>query len=333
MNTCTGKFKNALGMKNTTTQDAKGPFFSERAWLLICLALGAVQAWILRYSMISDGVSYLDVADAYFRGDWSAAINGHWSPLYSWCLGVALYVFKPSIWWEFTTVHIVNLVIYIGALFSFRFFFRSVLRSLKERASTSSDQSLPLSENVLVALGYGVFLWSSLVLIDLGRVTPDLLATALVFLMMGYLVELRDRPSKPEVRSAGPVGRDGISGQNDYVSHGIVPFGDFAVLSKNVEAQDHRFLDFRCGFSARLLDVHSRSIEGERKVYFWRCWKAELRLLGLPARTPDSLAGGTSGQRESGAYHKKAAEKPSCVRVRGTDQGDLPPLGRSIVLE
>ena len=34
--------------------------------------------------MISDGVSYLDIGDAYFRGDWKAAVNAYWSPVYSW---------------------------------------------------------------------------------------------------------------------------------------------------------------------------------------------------------------------------------------------------------
>ena len=91
---------------------------TERTLLIACIVLGAVQAWICRYAMISDGVSYLDIGDAYFRGDWAAAVNAYWSPLYSWCLGLALYLCKPSIWWEFVTVHIVNLIVYAAALFS-----------------------------------------------------------------------------------------------------------------------------------------------------------------------------------------------------------------------
>ena len=97
--------------------DSKEPVSIERWCLLVCLVLGAVQAWLLRYSMISDGISYLDIGDAYFRGDWNSAINAYWSPVYSWCVGLALYLFKPSIWWEFITVHIVNLLIYVGSLF------------------------------------------------------------------------------------------------------------------------------------------------------------------------------------------------------------------------
>lgn len=163
----------------------------ERSFLILCFTLGLLQLWISRYAMISDGVSYLDVGDAYFRGDWAAAVNGYWSPLYSWCLGLALHVFKPSLRWEFITVHLVNFVIYLAALLCFRFFLYSVLRAVREKAAECAEGPVPLPDWVLLGLGYSVFLWASLVLIDPGLVTPDLLVAAIVFLIGGYLVELR----------------------------------------------------------------------------------------------------------------------------------------------
>ena len=87
----------------------KKALLTERSFIIVCIVLGAVQAWIFRYSRIPDGVSYLDIGDAYFRGDWAAAVNAYWSPMYSWWLGLALYLFKPSIWWELIAVHMVNL--------------------------------------------------------------------------------------------------------------------------------------------------------------------------------------------------------------------------------
>jgi hypothetical protein len=163
----------------------------ERWILVFCILLGAMQAWICRYAMVSDGVSYLDIGDAYFRGDWAAAVNAYWSPLYSWCLGLALYLFKPSIWWEFITVHIVNLIIYVGALFAFRFFLHSVWRAIREDCAAGSKDSDSIPELAFLSLGYSLFLWCSLVLIDVGYVTPDLLTAAIFFLMAGYLVELQ----------------------------------------------------------------------------------------------------------------------------------------------
>jgi len=135
-------------------------------------------------------MSYLDIGDAYFRGDWKSAINAYWSPLYSWCVGLGLYIVRPSIWWEFITVHIVNFLIFVGALFCFRFLLHSMLRSMRESSSASSSDSVPLSENVFLMLSYSLFLWCSLILIEVGKVVPDLLTAGIVFLIAGYLVEL-----------------------------------------------------------------------------------------------------------------------------------------------
>jgi hypothetical protein len=169
--------------------------FSERSLLVLCMALGTAQIWIGRYSMNEDGVSYLDVGDAYFRRDWAKAVSAYWSPLYCWCLGLAMYLFKPSIWWESITVHAVNLIIYMVALFSFRFFLGAVFRALRDERYASSGCAAPLSERVLSALGYSIFLWASLVLIDASYVTPDLMVEAALFLIAGFLVDLRCKES------------------------------------------------------------------------------------------------------------------------------------------
>ena len=66
---------------------------------LIALTLGAAQAWATRFTMNPDGVSYLDIGDAYWRGDWHNAINAYWSPMYSWILGLFVRALKPSAYW------------------------------------------------------------------------------------------------------------------------------------------------------------------------------------------------------------------------------------------
>ena len=201
--------------------------FTERTILIVCIVLGALQAWICRYQMISDGVSYLDIGDAYFRGDWSTAINAYWSPMYSWCLGLALYLVKPSIWWEFVTVHVVNLIIYVVALFCFRFFLRSVLRALKESDTKGSDDSAALPESALLVVGYSLFLLCSLVLIGVGTVTPDLLVAAIVFLIGGYLIDLRFHHSYQKFAIFGAL--NGAA----YLGKGIMcplGFGFLAIL-------------------------------------------------------------------------------------------------------
>jgi hypothetical protein len=58
--------------------------------MLLAILLGVVHAWaaISSHSMNADGIAYLDIGDAYLRGDWANAINPVWSPLYSWILGL-----------------------------------------------------------------------------------------------------------------------------------------------------------------------------------------------------------------------------------------------------
>ena len=173
----------------------EGALLREGGWMFLCVLLGAAQSWVCRYTMISDGISYLDIGEAYFRRDWAAAVNAYWSPLYSWCLGFGLYLLKPTIWWEFIVVHMVNLLIYVGALLSFRFFMHTVLRLLRETRSLQQTAGVPLPEEALVALGYGLFLWCGLIMADVGRVIPDLLVAGILFLMAGGLVEVGARES------------------------------------------------------------------------------------------------------------------------------------------
>ena len=161
----------------------------DRAALFVTVCLGGVQAWAGRQWMNTDGVSYLDIGDAYFRGDYCHAINGYWSPAYSILLGLAHRIFKPSIEREFPLVHAVNFVILLLSLGAFRLFLRS---SVKYSARTSGDsQMASLPGWCILAIGYAVFLCSALVLDDMILVTPDLLLQALLYLLGALLFELR----------------------------------------------------------------------------------------------------------------------------------------------
>lgn len=199
----------------------------ERALLILCLAFGAAQIWISRYALGSDGVSYLDIGDAFFRGQWSQAINGYWSPLYAWCEGLALGLIKPSLWWEPITVHAVNFVIYVLSLFSFRFLLHSVLRSLGKNSASTSEEYIPLSAWILTGLGYCIFLWATIELIDASYITPDLMVAMFTFLLGGYLVELR------EGGSLGKFALFGVICGAAYWSKAVmfpVSFGFLAIL-------------------------------------------------------------------------------------------------------
>jgi hypothetical protein len=147
------------------------------------LLLGAAQAWSSRHEMQPDGLAYLDMGEAYLRGDWKMALNSCFSPLYSWLLAAALRIVRPSAFWEFPTVHLVNFLLYVVALASFVLFWREI-----RRPNEANLRSLP--GWAWWATGYAVFTWASLNLIALNLNNPDLCTSALIYLAAALLVRI-----------------------------------------------------------------------------------------------------------------------------------------------
>jgi len=159
-------------------------------WVL-GLFLGWLQAWAHRFSLSSeDAVSYLDIGDAYLRGDWHRAINAYWSPLYSWLLGFSIAILKPSPYWEFFVVKLVNLFIFLVAFASFDFFLEQLI---KYQGKTRSPRSLEIPKWVWIIMGYALFLWGSLKWIGIHLDAPDNATAACVYLASGLLLQMQIR--------------------------------------------------------------------------------------------------------------------------------------------
>jgi hypothetical protein len=60
--------------------------------LIIYLVSGFALLPFYRYQINPDGISYISIAQKYLRGDFAHAINGHFSPLFSWLLIPLLYL-------------------------------------------------------------------------------------------------------------------------------------------------------------------------------------------------------------------------------------------------
>jgi hypothetical protein len=163
-------------------------------WLIATL-LGAIQAWVNRFSLSSDDViAYLDIGDAYLQGKWDVAINGYWSPFYSWLLALTLSVLKPSSYWEFPVVKLVNFLIYLFALVCFDFFLQELIIYYQEKILPySSNRIYKIPKWVWLVSGYTLFFWSSLQWIGVYSDTPDMLVAAFVYLAAGIVLRVYKR--------------------------------------------------------------------------------------------------------------------------------------------
>ena len=164
----------------------------DRALVVVSFLLGLIHAWMGRSSMNPDGISYLDVGDAFVRHDWAVAVNGWWSPLYT--LGVVVNVFKPTPRWEFALVQATNFAIFVLALFAFRFFLRSLLTFI-QAGSENFDELKCLPVWCIELIAYAMFLWISLEVLTIYDVSPDLAVSACIYLTTGALLRLRLYPT------------------------------------------------------------------------------------------------------------------------------------------
>ena len=161
-------------------------------FFLIALIIGLIHAWFTRYMVCGDAIPYLDIGDAYFRADWSSAINLTYSPLYSWILGLAIYIFKPLAYWESTFIHFINLIIFLIAFFCFDFFLQQLIQYHKQKELNFSKSGLSiLPEWAWLVLGYTLFIWSSMNLITISSVTPDMCVSAIVYLITGIMLKIQ----------------------------------------------------------------------------------------------------------------------------------------------
>jgi hypothetical protein len=163
--------------------------------ILVVLLFGLSRTWIGRYSMGADGISYLDLSDAFRRHDWPGFLNAYWSPLYPMLLGIGRMVLPASKPGELIAAHVVNFFIYVAALGCFEFFYRELRKATVATVPCTGDDSVRLPEWALWSVAHALFLWTSLDLITVWDVSPDLCVSAFVYAIAGLLLRFRDDPS------------------------------------------------------------------------------------------------------------------------------------------
>jgi len=151
---------------------------------------GLLQAWAYRHLVSPDGISYLDIAQACARNEWHSLVNGYWSPLYPFLLGLAFRLLRPSPYWESTVVHLVNFGIFILSFVCFETFLKMLIR-VQRRGGHMAPESSPIPEWAMWALGDSVFVCFTLLFVNLGGTQPDICVVALVFLAAAVLLRIR----------------------------------------------------------------------------------------------------------------------------------------------
>ncbi len=175
-------------LKNSIVENKK--FFVKDRWWLVTIALfGFIHAWHARHTMNPDGLAYLEMGEALFRGDRHAIINGYWSPLYPTLVGGFLLFVRPSPYWTFAAIHIFNVFIVLAAFATFRI----LVGELQMRLRVSPDSPIVRAYRFFA---YSLFFVAAFNLITLARVTPDMLVAAFLFAGIAVALRLEREPKK-----------------------------------------------------------------------------------------------------------------------------------------
>ncbi|HUR12546.1 MAG TPA: glycosyltransferase family 39 protein [Flavitalea sp.] len=151
------------------TQLPRSKSFSFIAFLFLAgAAVGIFFQFYFHKFMNVDTLSYINIAELYAKGEWSLAINGCWSPLYSWILAILM---KPGID-PLAACYLLN---FISAATCVYFLFHISKRLL-------TDPVIFILFNL-----FSVFYFLNQ---SLSALTPDLMATAITLFFFDIL--LRD---------------------------------------------------------------------------------------------------------------------------------------------
>jgi hypothetical protein len=150
---------------------------------LVSLVIGALSAWLSRSDMNPDGLSYLDLSDRLMAVDLPGMVNGYWGPMYPVLIAGVRIVLRPSAPYEFRAVHVANFIAFgIGLLTFSRF-----IQELARRSSSTEP-----GRTSIVLWGYALFLWSSITQVTVAIVTPDLLLSAVIWLIAFLVLKAAD---------------------------------------------------------------------------------------------------------------------------------------------
>ena len=169
------------------------------AFWSVGILLASAQAWILRYEVSADSISYLDMSDGLQHGsDWHLMINGMYSQLYPFLLGVFRRIFNISPGNEIPYSHLLGVVLFIFAFACFEFFLIGAASKLVTPNQGSGENRIlaALPKWAFLSVAYSIFLWSAIRHIELTIPRADMLLSGFIYLTVGLLLRMQGRPAR-----------------------------------------------------------------------------------------------------------------------------------------
>src|SRR5215469_14305882 len=205
-------------------------------WTMGILA-ACFQAWLFRYEVTADSISYLDMSDGALPGfSWHRLISGVWSPLYPLLLGIARRLFGVSAAREIAFSHWLNVPIFVFAFACFEVFLYQWLRLDSHQDRIHSPDTIRLPDWACASVAYAPFLWSSLSAITLRFGRPDMLMSGFVYLAVGVLLAMRARPA----RWSAYLGLGTILGVGYLAKAPMLPIGVLILLVSLIVVENWR---------------------------------------------------------------------------------------------
>ena len=202
---------------------------------LIALPIAGIIVWlaVLQLRAFSgdvnpDGISYIELAKLFSRGDVSALSNGYWSPLYP--LVVAISLRFADLWpgtspAELSLVLATNLIVFGLAALAIARLVRVLALSGRDGATTGI---VVLRAAVVAAL----CVWSLVRMVGVSTITPDALLAIVLFLVTADLAEAADAvPSNRRAIAFGVLLGVGYWTKSVFLPVAAVAVGSYALLA------------------------------------------------------------------------------------------------------
>lgn len=158
----------------------------------VAITAALLQFWVTHNGIDTLLMTYMEIGEAYIRGDWQTAINGYYSPLYSILLALTMFIFKPSSYSLSTYGFSVNFSIYLFSLICLEFFLgKLVLYHREKMLALPKDSCISFSEKTIYLIAYGLFMYCSLFMILVSTTTSDILIPAFIYLITGIVLHIQ----------------------------------------------------------------------------------------------------------------------------------------------